>query len=295
MKPAFLIRTEINIDRCSGANRFSRRRIKLIFNRALIVVTKISQLLFFGHALLGQPAFGTSIVALTIEDRSIVISADSIVIGRSKTTGSQERVSYCKIRCVEHACFAASGRYANETIGYDLFATALLELQQQDGPQAASGRLKTYITRILPRLLEVSKLETPAEYEIWLTGRPVLGFLFGGFDTNRTPIIVRWQVRLTSTGAVIPEPEVITRGRVGRVGALAQGWSENIAAFWNQNPQWTESAITHPVETAGQLVRIEIGASERSGRRDVGEPVSIVSLTPIDGFRVEVAGACKQQ
>jgi hypothetical protein len=93
-------------------------------------------------ALLALPAFGTSIVSWTVENKSIVLAADSVIVGTSKTTGGSERTSSCKIRCIERACFSATGRYSNETIGYDLFGMAMIELQRRETPQTTAGLLK---------------------------------------------------------------------------------------------------------------------------------------------------------
>ena len=96
-----------------------------------------------------QPdAFGTSIVALIVDNKSIVIGADGILTGNSKETGDRVRVPYCKIRCVETLCFAASGRYGNETVGYDLFRLAERELQRRDAPIAVVNRVQQEITPI---------------------------------------------------------------------------------------------------------------------------------------------------
>jgi hypothetical protein len=74
-------------------------------------------------------AFATSIVTI-IGGESITIAADGVLIGTSTETGEPVRDSTCKIRCIHHLCFAASGRYGNKTIGYNIFELAGKELSR---------------------------------------------------------------------------------------------------------------------------------------------------------------------
>ena len=53
---------------------------------------------------------------------------------------------------------------------------------------------------------------------------------------------------------------------------------------------WGDSAAKHPSQFAEKMVRIEIEASENAGRRDVGEPITIVRLTVETGFILESSG-----
>ena len=242
-------------------------------------------------------AFGTSVVALIIDNKSIVIGADGILIGNSRETKERVRVKYCKIRCVNTVCFAASGRYQNDSAGYDLFMVAERELQRRAGPVAAFNRVREEITPILPKLLAAAKKETPDSYADWLTGKPVVSFLFAGFTTENTPIIVSWQIRLNSSGHVAPEEEQFTRGNSRRIEGIAQGFNKNLDSFLKQNPGWNTSLsnLNNPLHAVRQLIQIEINASERAGRFDVGEPVAVVTLKPSVGFKLEAAGACKEQ
>ena len=73
------------------------------------------------------------------------------------------------------------------------------------------------------------------------------------------------------------------------------GWSEHIKAYLNQTPGWGVEVVRNPKETVLKLVRIEISASESDGRYDVGEPVEIVTLRPVLGYKVEALGVCSEQ
>jgi hypothetical protein len=240
-------------------------------------------------------ASATTIVALAIDKKTILIGADGIVIGQSKATGNpNERVPFCKVRCVGHSCFAASGRYDNDTIRYDLFKMGERELRRNIPPEMALNHLRKKVLQIMPRLLLVSRQETPLAYSRWLEGRPVIAFLFCGFDAYGIPTIVNWQVRLNSSGEVIREEGQSKRGGEEQVRGTVLGWSENIAAYMTQTPEWAQHARTDPIKTVRDLIEIEISASETAGRRDVGEPICIVTLTA-EGFHLDAPDACKAQ
>ena len=150
---------------------------------------------------------------------------------------------------------------------------------------------------MLPKLLAVANKETPDFYAGWLKGKPVVSFLVAGFNTDNTPIIVSWQIRLDSSGNIVPEKPSPTRGTRRRIEGIAQGWNENIHSFLKRNPGWLTSTsnLNNPIRAVQQLIQIEINVSEKVGRFDVGEPIAVVTLKPTVGFKLESAGACKEQ
>jgi hypothetical protein len=237
------------------------------------------------------PAFATSIVAI-VGEKSITIAADSIVIGTSIEIGERVRVSQCKIRCIDRGCFAASGRYVNNTIGYDLWQFAETELRSSGSPKEMAGRLKTVIAPFIPSLVAVSEEKTPRTYAEWLKGSPVLAYLFAGFDGNGEPLVVSEQVMIDAEGRVLPILESVRQGRAGTIGAVALGWNLQIADFIERNPTWKVSATMQPTDFAERMVRLEIRASEDEGRRDVGEPIVVVTLYA-NGFNLASKGACE--
>jgi hypothetical protein len=243
--------------------------------------------------LLPSLVFATSIVTI-VGDQSITIAADGVLVGNSVETGESVRVSFCKISCVDSICFAASGRYGNKTIGYDVWRLAQTELHRAQMPKEVSERFNTVIAPLVPRLVAVSKKETPDQYAEWLKGRPVLGYLFAGFEGKGQPVVVSAEAMLDSEGRVLPIRESFRRGKSGIIGAVLLGWNQHIVDFMNRNPTRTASAATHPSEIAERMVRMEIQASKRDGRRDVGEPIAILKLTAAKGFSVERKGACQE-
>jgi hypothetical protein len=243
--------------------------------------------------LLSFPAFATSIVAI-VGDQSITIAADGVLVGNSVETGEAVRISSCKIHCVDSICFAASGRYNNKTIGYDVWELAKPELYRAQIPKEVSERFKSVIAPFIPKLVAVSKKETPQPYAEWLKGRPVLAYLFAGFEGKGRPVVVSAQAMLDTEGRALPIRESFRRGKSGKIGAVLLGSNQHIADFVKRNPTLTASAATHPSEIAERMVRMEIQASENSGRGDVGEPIAIVRLTAANGLSVERKGACQE-
>ena len=238
------------------------------------------------------PAFATSIVAL-VEERSITIAADSVALGNSRTTGNFVKTSVCKIRCIDRLCFAAAGRYNNDTVKYDVWQLAEKELHRAGTPKEASERFKTVIAPIVPKLVAASKNETPQRYAEWLKGSPMLGYLFAGFDRNGESVIVTGSAMINVNGRALPIRESSWRGESGATSVVSLGQNEYIFDFMNSSPMWADSAALHPSEFAERMVRIEIQASENAGRRDVGDPIATVRLTNEDGFNLESRGACR--
>jgi hypothetical protein len=238
-------------------------------------------------------AFATSIVTV-IGGESITIAADGVLIGTSTETGEPVRDSTCKIRCIHHLCFAASGRYGNKTIGYNIFELAGKELSRPGSVEEVSARFRAVIEPLVPKLVAVSEKETPQEYAEWLKGRPVLGYLFAGFGTLGEPLVVSGQAMIDTEGRTLPIRESVKRGRSGRIETVLLGWNQHIAAFLKGDSMWGDSAAKHPSQFAEKMVRIEIEASENAGRRDVGEPITIVRLTVETGFILESSGFCRE-
>lgn len=243
---------------------------------------------------LAFPALATSIVAI-VGEATITIAADGVLLGNSVETGEPVRTSICKIRCRSRACFAASGRYNNTTIGYDVWRLAEEELHNDENPRSLARRFKNVIAPLIPRLVATSKKETPRRYAEWLMGRPVLAYLFAGFGDNDRPVVVSGQARIDAAGQVLPIDESVREGRPGGVGLVLLGWNEHIGDFMNQNPTWGTIASVSQAEMAERMVRIEIQAADKDRRQDVGEPVVVVSLTSAMGFGLVIRGACLEK
>jgi hypothetical protein len=241
--------------------------------------------------LLQQPvaALATSIVAI-VGERSVTIAADGVLVGKSVESGKVVRIPVCKIRCVDRLCFAASGRYNNQTIGYDLWQLVQPEISRAQTPKEASERFKLVIGPIIPKLVKVSKKETPQRYAEWVNGHPVLTYFFAGFDPKMYPVVASASVMLDREGHPLPIRESYRRSG----GLVVLGYNQQIGDYIQSNPDWSVSATAHASDFAERMVRMEIQASEKSGRQDVGEPIAIVSLTITNGFHLEKKGACRQ-
>jgi len=239
-------------------------------------------------------AFATTIVAI-LEEKSITIAADGIMTGKSKKSGNLVSNPACKIRCFDRLCFAAAGRYSAKTIEYNLFKLVDKELDRPRTLKEASEHFKNVLSPLIPKIAAVAKKETPDWYAKWLKGMPMLAYLFAGFDTNGKSLIVNSVVRIDSEGRALPIEESTRRGEFGPPEALSFGNNERIVNFMDRHPGWPIAASSDPVEFAERMIRIEIQASEIEGRRDVGEPISIVRLKDKAAYNVERMGNCRSQ
>jgi hypothetical protein len=246
----------------------------------------------FSMSLLPLSAFGTTIVAL-LGEKTITIAADGIGVSNPKKNGDIARKPVCKILCKDLVCFAAAGRLNDGK--YNVLKLAWKELDNPGAPKELSGRFKTVIAPLLSTMLQAEKKEAPNRYKKYIDeGVPMLSYLFAGFSNDGKPQLINSSAGLDPKGNILPINELPYVGEAGQLGLLSKGKHKYIDEYKNRNPKWRESAVKHPTEFVEQMVHIEIQASENDGSRDVGEPISIVSLTKKDGqFKVGRIGNCQ--
>ena len=237
------------------------------------------------------PVFATSIVVV-LGDRLVTIAADSVLVGYTAKGEVVHRL-LCKIRCFDRACFAASGRYNEETIGYDVWKFVDKELRLKGTPNAHSNRFKSTIDPLMRKIVDVARKETPGRFAEWQKGDPVLSYIFVGFDENGVSLAVSGEAKIDGKGYSVPIQESQWHGERGKVAAVYLGQNERIVDFVNRNPKWSNTAVNHPSEFAESMVRIEIQESQNNGRWDVGEPITIISLTANNGFALVKRGLCQ--
>ncbi len=170
------------------------------------------------------------------------------------------------------------------------------ELDRPRTLEEASKHFKAVLTPLIPKIVAVAKKETPDWYAKWLKATPVLGYLFAGFDTDGKSLILIGEVRIDSAGRPLPIKDSTWRGESGPADIVSFGNNEQILNYTDRHPGWRIAAASDPVAFIEKMVRIEIQASQREGRLDVGDPISIVSLTKNDGhFKTERSGNCQSR
>jgi len=136
------------------------------------------------------PAFATTIATL-ISDNSITIAADSVLLGTSPKRDDFVRLQICKIRCVRNVCFTGVGRYTSVAIGYDLWQLAEAELRDPGTPEELADRFKIAVMAVIPKLVAVSKKQTPQWYADYLKGSPLMDIcLLGLTRVGQRPYMV---------------------------------------------------------------------------------------------------------
>ena len=235
-------------------------------------------LMAFGILAEPFPALATSVVAI-LGEKSITIAADGIVIGTSDTTGEPLRNTMCKIRCVDNLCFAAAGRITDKTSDYSLYRMANEELDRRKTLKESSEHFKTILTPFLPSIAAAQKRTRPDLYAKALKGTPLISYIFAGFDVDGKTLIVNGQASIDANGKALPIDETSRHGTPGPPDLLSFGSNEQINDYLSRHPGWVIATVSDPSDFAEKMIRLEILASERSGRRDVGEPISMVSLS----------------
>jgi hypothetical protein len=240
------------------------------------------------------PAFATAIVALVGED-SITIAADSLGLGIPTETGETIRPTLCKILCIHHFCFAAAGVYVETNIDYNVWPVAKRELLRPGSLEEVAERFRTVIEPLVPRLAAVIEKKYPVRYAKLLEGNPMFQYLFAGFDPQGKPLTVRGEARINTKSHSVPISLSVTRGESSRITAVPLGSDEQIAAFLKGNPTWGDSAAADPFRFAESMIRLEIEASEKAGRREVGGPITIERMIrEKHGVSLESIGSCRK-
>ncbi len=152
----------------------------------------------------------------------------------------------------------------------------------------AAESIKAVIESVMPRLVEVSKKETPSEYDRWLKGLAIISYFFAGFDDKDEALVVFANATLDDKGHAQPINPLPARGKT-QIDMLLVGRNSIV----KQNPMWRTSATAEPSGFAERMVRLDIEASKAAGTYDVGEPISVVTLR-VTGFHLEKPGACQQ-
>ena len=122
----------------------------------------------------------------------------------------------------------------------------------------------------------------------------MLSYLLAGFEPSGEPVVISSEVAIDNMGHILPIREMVRQGRSGTIGAVVMGRNEEFNKHTKKNPDWSRLAASSPSEFAERMIRLEISESEKNGRRDVGEPIAIVTLTATQGFIVEKIGACQE-
>jgi hypothetical protein len=233
------------------------------------------------------PALATSIIVLLGVD-SITIAADSAL------TSASFRGSECKIRCFHNLCFTASGRSNSPRIGYNVYELADKELRRHGSIEEVSERFRTVVEPIIPELVTAAAKQKSDRYAEWLKGLPVLEYLFVGFDAEGKPLGIKGDAMIDTEGRTLPVIESGKQlGESEPIGVIALGLNEHIDSFLKRDPMWRASAARDPSGFAERMVRIEIEASEKAGRGDASEPITVVRLTA-NGVSRERRGVCPE-
>src|SRR5207253_959901 len=101
------------------------------------------------------------------------------------------------------------------------------------------------------------------------------------------------EAMIDNKGRTLLFREIPVRGPAKTI-AVTLGYGQNISRFLDKNPAWLNTSMSSS-DMAQSLLRIEIQASEKDGRRDVGEPITAVTLTAANSFKVESKGTCYEQ
>ena len=238
------------------------------------------------------PAFATTIFA-TLGEKTITIAADGVAVGNPTKSGSIIGKADCKILCKDLICFAAAGRLDAKAKS-NVFRLAQQELEKVGTPKEASNRLRTTMAPLLSAMFAAEKQESPDRYKMYIEGVPMLSYFFAGFSEDGTPVIIKSTATINAKGNVLPLDESIRKGEVGIIHSLALGRQAYIRDYKKNNQMWVSSAAQDPTAFVESMVRLEIQASEMDGTREVGEPISIMSLTKAEGhFKAERAGNCQ--
>jgi hypothetical protein len=240
--------------------------------------------------LLCPTATATSIVAI-LRTGSIVIVADGVVTGLGPD-GKPAQTTICKIRCFGPVCVYASGRYDNRETGYDVWKRAQAAILRGGGAGDIADR---FDRDVRPTLARIVKLSTKEKHEQWMKGTPVTSVSFA-LVKESGPEIVTLEYSTDKSGKLKSPRRTRYRAAPDSPSIVTSGTDEAMrTAILRDRSGALEFARLDPAAAAENWINLEIEASRRSGRNDVGAPLAVIEITrtgarPLPGR----SGACAQ-
>jgi hypothetical protein len=232
-----------------------------------------------------------SAVIITTRDQ-IIIAIDGSITHRDggQLTGHTKE---CKISKQRNVFYVVVGPYKLPSIGYDIFDITNNAIESAPDLENISHLIETAVVKKLPSIVQFIKTADPDKYQRLVQGGPVTSIALATFEVDE-PVAVVIDFHVDNQGQPLkPGEAVAARMPFGQIGVAAMG--NNTEIIRETAPQtWDKKFWADPVGEAERLISLEIDASNRSGKQDVGPPVSVISISrDYSGTVADHAGECK--
>lgn len=221
-------------------------------------------------------AFGTSGVVIVTSD-FVIIGADSALMhtnSKGETTGFTQG---CKILKEGNIFYFPVGEYAYPNLRFNLFDIAKQAIIKAGKVKNIYQTVEAPILARLPSIVQYNKSARTNEYARWLRGVPIISITFVSFEDN-APIAAVIEFRIDAKGRVTPPTERTMSSVPGQLQLAAIGNGSAIVARTDSD-SWMQRFDSDPINESQELIQLEIDASTRGKRCDVGPPISILMIS----------------
>jgi hypothetical protein len=233
-------------------------------------------------------------MAVLVTDNRIIIVADGVLTNVLNGVGKPDPIPFCKIRREGDVFYGAVGDYGAPNTKTDVWRMAKRAAQSKV-MLSVYDIIEPAMFKQLPLIVERNKSGDPQTYGRWLAGDAVTSIIFAAFEGGE-PIVITRSFYIDAKGGVVREG--------GRRTLYAINGSLNTGRFGHSNemtnaiasPSWIRGFIVDPIGAGRDLIQREIDASTRENRRDVGPPISIVTISREAGsWAKSYEGACSKE
>jgi hypothetical protein len=276
MKPLFSIAGNIYVRARNHLDLFARRiRVRKHMHVFIVPSHKwwaIVCLLLMSCVL---PVFGTSGVVIVTRD-SVIIAADSAVKHTNPKGETTHFTQECKILKEGNIFYFSAGEYGYRTLGFDLFSIEKNAIIKAGNIKNIYQTVEAPILAHLPAIVQRNKTTSPDVYAKWLRGVPIISIVFASFEEN-VPVAALVEFRIDANERVAPPSERTMISVPGQLQMVLIVSDEVNAA--TSSDSWNRRFLSDPVNSSQEVIQLEIDASIREKRFDVGPPISILLIS----------------
>jgi hypothetical protein len=222
------------------------------------------------------PACGTSGVVIVTHD-FIVIAADSAIEHINSKGKTARFATVCKILREGNIFYFPAGMYDNQSLGFDLFSIAKNAITKAGKVKYIYPVVEASVLKYLPAIVQYNKTRNTKLYKRWLQGIPVIEIVFASFEDS-APVAAIVEFRVDAKGSIVQPREYTLISSPGQIQIAGLGWNYEIAAT-TEPSSWRRYFASNPIKASQELIQLEIDASIREKRYDVGPPICILRIS----------------
>jgi hypothetical protein len=222
------------------------------------------------------PARGTSGVVI-VTHNFIVIATDSALAHYNSKGEATASAQGCKILKEGNIVYFPAGEYDVPQLGFNVFSIAKNAISKAGKVKNIYPVIEASVIKYLPAIVQYNKTKNSKLYKRWLQGIPVIEIAFASFEDD-APVVAVVEFRIDAKGSIVQPGEYTLTSSPGQIQIAGLGWNYKITAT-TEPSSWKRYFASNPIKASQELIQLEIDASIREKRYDVGPPISILRIS----------------